>query len=432
MKSDVLPVAVVGGGFSGVITAVQLTRRGVPVMLFDGSGRMGLGVAYSTCEPAHLLNVPSGKMSAWPDRPGDFSDWLRNDGSSFAERRQFGAYLRGILDGAHGVERISSAVAGAERVSDGWLLRLVDGSTRAASALVLANGNQPPAPMSIGASLPPERFVHNPWSEGAAEAVRRVAEEGGEVLILGTGLTMIDTVLSLGAAGYQGRVMALSRRGLLPRAHANHAPAPVDMAEVPQGDLLALWRWLRRRSGEVGFRAAVDALRPFSHALWQGLSEEDQRRFLRHARAWWDVHRHRIAPQVAARLAELVGAGKLEVAAGRLRAVQTYGQQLTVSIGRRGGREEERRVSVIFNCTGPLGDMQRTEDPLLRELLESGEIGIDHLGMGLAVDQASRAGERIWAVGPLTKGTYWEIVAVPDIRGQAAAVAENIKEELAA
>lgn len=430
MRSDPAPVAVVGGGFSGVMTAVQLARAGVPVLLFEGSDRLGLGVAYSTTEPAHLLNVPSGKMSAWPDQPDDFARWLGDDGTSFAERRRFGVYLREILARSDGVQPMSGTVVGADREGGQWQIATDRGATYRASALVLAQGNQPPLPMRVGEEVSPSRFIHNPWSPEAAAAVKRVAEEGGDVLVLGTGLTMIDTVLSLDEAGHRGRILALSRRGLIPRAHAAYQPAPVEAEELPPGDLLATWRWLRKRSGEVGFRAAVDSLRPFSADLWQSFDLEDRRRFLRHARAWWDVHRHRIAPEIAARLAALVAADRLQVVAGRLSAVSEDVDGLDVSFARRGGKMDRRRVSALFNCTGPLGEMRRTRDPLLQQLLGDGTVRIDDLGIGLDVARPGRAGDGVWAVGPLIKGTYWEMVAVPDIRGQAAAVADDIVKEL--
>ncbi len=414
------------------MTAVQLARRGVPSVLIDGSGRMNRGVAYSTPEPVHLLNVPSGKMSAWPDRPADFADWLGDEGDTFAERRAFGRYLGHIAD-AHGdrVERRNVAVTGAHRLDGHWQISLADGSAMHASALVLGNGNQVPAPLGVMTGVPDGLFVNNPWGEDAKAAVSRLGSEGGDVLILGTGLTMIDTVLSLDAAGHRGRVVALSRRGLVPHPHAPHTPAEVAWEQIPAGNLLGLWRWLRRRSAEVGFRAAVDSLRPHSQRLWQSLPERQQRRFLRHARPWWDVHRHRIAPEIGRKLRSLVAEGRLEVVAGRLRSAEPKEGALQVSLTRRGSAEPEHRsFACAFNCTGPLGEMRRNEDPLLQHLLSSGTIRIDHLGMGLSVDRRSRAGERVWAVGPLTKGCYWEIVAVPDIRTQADAVADDIAQEL--
>ena len=219
----------------------------------------------------------------------------------------------------------------------------------------------------------------------------------------------------------------------MPRGHAAHDLVPVELEEVPQGNALALWRWLRRRSALVGWRGAVDALRPHAQALWRGLDDVEQRRFLRHARPYWDVHRHRIAPQVAAQLQAMIAAGRLEVVAGRESAVNEERGVLDVIYSRRGAPANGRgEFAAVFNCTGPLGAMARTCDPLLRQVIAGGLVVVDRLGMGLDVDGHSCAGERVWALGPLTKGAFWEIVAVPDIRGQVAQVADDIAKELAA
>jgi uncharacterized NAD(P)/FAD-binding protein YdhS len=244
---------------------------------------------------------------------------------------------------------------------------------------------------------------------------------------------MVDLVLSLESAGHRGKIVALSRRGLIPRSHADFDAAPVKCEELPQGDLLALWRWLRRRGAEVGWRAAIDSLRPHSQALWQSLDGERQRRFLRHARPWWDVHRHRVAPQVARTIAQLIGEGRLEIVAGRVISARETEDGLEVDFRRRSaGTGQTMHFAYAFNCTGPLHSIGRTKDPLLRSLFDSGHIRPDHLGIGLDVDDRSRStgADRLWALGPLTKGRYWEIIAVPDIREQAAAVAEDIEKEL--
>jgi uncharacterized NAD(P)/FAD-binding protein YdhS len=242
---------------------------------------------------------------------------------------------------------------------------------------------------------------------------------------------MVDVVLSLDAAGHAGRILAVSRRGQAPRAHAEFQPAPVEIDQVPDANLRAMWRWLRRRSAEFGWRAAVDSLRPHTHRLWQSLDTGEQERFLRHARPWWDVHRHRIAPDVAATVQRLVAEGRLQIAAGRIVSATQTADAIDVWFRRRGAAEaEERRFAYAFNCTGPLHSIARTRDQLLRSLLDGKQVHPDRLGIGLEVDPNSRAGERLWALGPLTKGRYWEIIAVPDIRDQAAAVAEDIGREL--
>jgi uncharacterized NAD(P)/FAD-binding protein YdhS len=295
---------------------------------------------------------------------------------------------------------------------------------------VLAVGNQEPEGLGAFASAG-RRFIRNPWGRDARMAVEELAQTAGDALLVGTGLTMVDLVLSLDSAGFRGRILALSRRGLIPRSHADFEAAPVDMDAISKGSVRALWRWLRRRSGEVGWRAAVDSLRPHSHALWQSLDLQQQRRFMRHARPWWDVHRHRIAPEVAATVARMVAEDRLEVVAGRVIAAREVENGLEIDYRRRGAhRVQAGRFAYAFNCTGPLHSMARTTDPLLRSLLDTSEVRPDELGIGLDVDENSRAGERLWALGPLTKGRYWEIIAVPDIREQAATVADDIEREL--
>ena len=429
-------VAIVGAGYSGTMLAAELARRGVRSLLLEGGGREGRGTAFSTLESAHLLNVPAAKMSAWSDEPHHFARVVEaagGTGKDFVERRMFGRYLRGILDEAVAsglVEVVQARAASARRDGDSWRISVDGGGDVAADALALAQGNQPPEPLrgteQLGAC-----FVNNPWVAESAEAIARVAASNGDALIVGTGLTMVDMVLSLDAAGHRGRIVALSRRGQIPRAHADFEPAPVELDAIPPGNVAALWRWLRRRAGEVGWRAAVDSLRPHSHAIWQAFGARERERFLRHARPWWDVHRHRIAPQVAAQIAGMVGEGRLEIVAGRIGSMRKTDSKIEVEISRRGRPSSEvRTFAAAFNCTGPLGTIKRTRDPLLKQMLDDGLIAADDLGMGLAVDGGSRAGEGLWALGPLTKGAYWEIVAVPDIRGQAAAVADDIAAEL--
>jgi uncharacterized NAD(P)/FAD-binding protein YdhS len=438
----IFDVAVVGGGFSGTMLAAQLARRGISSALIDGSGRIGRGIAYSTREPAHVLNVFAEVMGAWPEDPEEFARLVEAEGGNardFVERRRFGRYMDTILaeatrDGV--VTPVEAMAVSATRDEAGWAIGLDDGSTLSARALVLAAGNQEPAPLVVAKGISPQRFINNPWGPEARAADERLAGSDRSVLLIGTGLTAVDHILSLDAGGHRGRITALSRRGQLPRGHIAYEPAPVERDEVPMGSVLKLWRWLRRRTAEGSWRAAVDALRPHSSAIWQAFGEEEQRRFLRHAWPWWSVHRHRIATEVAARIKELVGSGQLEVVAGRVRRMRETAEGVEVEIARRPSTSlgtngiEVRSFDTVVNCTGPLGTMAQTRDPMLRMMLDNGSIKVDRLGIALDVDERNRAGTKVWAMGPMTKGRYWEIIAVPDIRGQAAAVAGDIATEL--
>jgi uncharacterized NAD(P)/FAD-binding protein YdhS len=392
-------------------------------------------VAYSTTEPAHLLNVRAEGMSAWAGEPGHFAKRFEAEGGDshgFAQRRLFGQYLGEILDQAvnsGNVEVAKATAISANRDGDSWRITFDDGTSAEARALVLAIGNQEPEGLGAFVNVG-RRFVRNPWGGEAGEAVGDLARNGGTALLVGTGLTMVDLVLSLNAAGHRGRIVALSRRGLIPRAHAEFDAAPIEAGELPRG-LRGMFRWLRRRSAAVGWRAAVDSLRPHSHPLWQSLDAGEQRRFLRHARPWWDVHRHRIAPEVASTVAGMIADGQLEVVAGRIQAARETAAGIEAEYRRRGTEHKRSETfAYAFNCTGPLHSITRSKDPLLRSLLDAGEVQPDHLGIGLEVSDDCRAGKQLWALGPLTKGRYWEIIAVPDICEQAAAVADDIAREL--
>ena len=439
MKSDrVLPVAIVGGGFSGTMVAAQLARKGIECVLIDGSGRAGHGVAYSTKEPAHVLNVRAEVMSAWPEDLEHFVKVAEAEGGTrrdFVQRRQFGRYLRAVLKEATDtglLQLIERQALEAEPNGDGWSVQLDNGEQVRASALVLAIGNQPPEPLPWGHDS--SRVINNPWGGEALAAFEDLASTNEDVLLVGTGLTAVDAILSLDAAGHRGRIVALSRRGLIPRGHTNDfVPAKFEADEMPHGHVGTLWRWLRKRSAEVGWRSAVDGMRPHSHRLWQALPLEEQKRFARHARPWWDAHRHRIAPEVAQQLHDMIAEGRLEIVAGRIQGVDETEHVLAVSYRRRGTpRISEGRFAYMINCTGPLGTIARTRDELLKGLLADGLARPDQLGIALDVDERSRVAgsKRAWAMGPLTKGRYWEIIAVPDIRGQAAAVADDIAMEL--
>ena len=433
------PVAIIGGGFSGTTLAAQLARRGVVSLLIEGGGRLARGAAYSTTEPVHLLNVRARNMSAFADDPDHFFrrfEALGGDQDGYAQRRFYGAYLEDILEEAKStglVTTIAGEAVLAERDGDVWKVVLADGRALDAAALVLAMGNEAPGGIAALAGLG-ERYVANPWGAEARNVMRAAADSGAAVLIVGTGLTMVDTVVSLDEAGFGGRIVALSRRGLSPRAHAPFEPAPVSLDDVPRGSVGAVLRWLRKRSAKVGWRAAVDSLRPHSHALWADLSLDEQRRFLRHARPWWDVHRHRIAPEIASRIAGLVADGRLEIMAGRVVAAACDdADHIQVEIARRGAATRAERFGTVINCTGPLHAMSRTANPLLRSLLDSGAARSDALDIGLEIEGDARVAgsDRLWAMSTLTKGRYWEITAVPDIRLQTAKIADAIAEELA-
>ncbi|HZG46750.1 MAG TPA: FAD/NAD(P)-binding protein [Allosphingosinicella sp.] len=432
-------VAIVGGGFSGAMLAVHLLRSGARVTLFERHRQPGRGLAYGAADPIHLLNVRAGNMSAYPDEPGHFAAWLEargiaNAAAQFAPRLLFGTYIE---------EQFAAAVAAApdhfthllESVEDletsptGATLVTATGERIEADAAVLALGNlPPPAPPGIDpAALPTGTYWGDPWAPGATDGLG----EADAVLLIGTGLTMVDLALLLEERGFAGRIVALSRRGLVPLAHCDEPPAPDKRIHAPAALDSRLVREVRTRASRIAWRHAVDELRPFSQSLWHTATTAERRRFIRHLRPWWDVHRHRIAPQVAERIHALIGAGRLQTVAGKLAGSEAREGGVTVRWRPRGAADvEEARFTRIINCTGPEGDLPRSPEPLLRNLLTRGAVRPGPIGLGVDADDDARVraadgtlNPRLYAVGPLTRGLWWEIVAVPDIRVQVAEVA---------
>ena len=426
-----LPVAIVGAGFSGTLLAVNLLRLGARVVLIErDEAFLAKGVAYGTRRAEHLLNVRVSNMSAYPDDADHFLRWMGFDtaeqANRFVHRLTYGHYVHEQFVAALAAAPDRLRVIGKEALAlrdegDAVAVALAGGETVRARAAVLALGNFPPPPFPPFAGLPESLYFANPWHPGATENLDTVEH----ILLLGTGLTAIDMVLSLETAGYRGKITALSRRGLSPRAHADRGPV-VGAVACPEARGSRLVRHVRDRVRYVGWRAAIDELRPHTQSLWRRHDEAAQRRFLRHLRPWWDVHRHRLAPRVAERIAALEAEGRLEFLAGKVNGAHEAKEPVQVVWRPRGAPEEQSlTVGRIINCTGPAGDVTRATLPLLRDLLAAGRIRPDVHRLGLDVDHSGRvknAGgrpqDRLFAVGPITKGEAWEIIAVPDIRRQ--------------
>jgi uncharacterized NAD(P)/FAD-binding protein YdhS len=445
-------IAIVGAGFSGTLLALHLLRRCPPptkLVLIERNSQFGRGLAYATGNPSHILNVPAARMSAFHDRPDDFLTWLTSQpemsGSgphSFAPRRMFGAYIRALLNdemkrsGRERLELVRGAVTDLDRSASPLVLTLERDRTIAADFAVLATGNFPPEPIPAGdpGFYDTAFYRPDPW---AADALTGL-DPDSPVLLLGTGLTMVDATISLLDQGHRGPIHALSRRGLLPRRHATVPAHAMDHAPFPTS-VNALTRFLRtetRRAAAAGggWQPIIDELRPFTVDVWQTMSLRDRARFLRHLRPWWDVHRHRMAAEVAGRIEAARANGRLSILAGRVRTYAVQGNQVRVTYKPRG--EEQLAIvdtARVVNCAGPGADYDRISDPLIRALLQRGVIRPDPLRLGLDVtancallNSDGAISRRLFAVGPVTKGAFWEMTAVPDIRRQTEKLAEYL------
>lgn len=440
-------VLVVGGGAGAIALAHHLNQCGGPTPTLVEARAWG-GPAYTTTSPSHLLNVPAGRMGLNPQDPSDFLAWWRESepeaqAGAFVPRSRYGRYLGSVLDGllvSGRVRTVSGEVLGLDRTQDGWLASLADGQKLAARQVVLAPGPFPPAhPPTLSPALmkeAPGRYVSDPWRSGPLPPLPPEAP----VALVGTGLTAIDLALALADAGHRGPLWLLGRRGLLPRAHAA-GPLPPAPAALTVGDRLPLSQAvaaLRRAAREApgGWHAAVDALRASTPELWASWSEAERRRFLRHARPFWEAHRHRMAPQVAERVQGELDTGRWRLVSGRLLGIEALNQApdapLTVRLRPRGASEGlALQVARLYNATGPEADARRLERPLVRGLLAAGLVAADPLGLGLAtghqgelLDAQGQPSPGLWALGALRKGRLWESTALPELRAQAAALAQ--------
>lgn len=425
---------VIGGGCSGTLAAIHLLRStDRHVVVAEEGPALGRGLAYGTTNPVHLLNSPAGTMSVAGTTPDDFTAWCRrrdpeSHDRSFAPRAWYGAYLGERLAAAAAANpgrlEVHSGRVRSLRLARGRRPVVVDsgGRQRVVDGAVLAVGHAPPAdPQWATALRGHPRYVTDPW--GQPGAVDRVPTDG-PVLLVGTGLTAVDVALSLGASGAE--LVAVSRRGLLPQAHSAQVPAPVPALNPEVCDGIApLIRYVRAAAAAgPDWRVVVDALRPAVDDIWQRLSPPCRDRFLRHAARYWEVHRHRMAPPIAAEVARLIGAGRFTASAGRVALRCASAEAITLTVD-----GAERRFAAVLNCTGPGSPLRQ---PLVAAMLASGSARSDPHGLGLdtdadgrLLDAAGRAWPGVYVLGPARRGRLWETTAVPEIRAQAERLAAS-------
>jgi uncharacterized NAD(P)/FAD-binding protein YdhS len=446
-----LKLVICGGGPAAILllqSLKQRTRRAVDVTILEPRSRLGVGVAYSTNCPTHLLNTRACNMSATDD-PDDFVRWLKSERprrvlnwtrEDFAPRSYFADYLQARLADIRAttnlkVSWLHSSADSITQHGQGWEVIPAHGEPIVADVVVLATGNEPPR--ILGRNLPPavqRRVVEDPWD------VEQKAEISADVpvLLAGTSLTAIDIATELLQKGHTAQIFAVSRRGLLPRSHGPIAAASEGFVHALPSSLRDVVRYVRELSANDPrgdkWRRVFAELRGIAPSLWRNWTVAERRRFLRHVRPFWDAHRHRVAPRVHAKIERAIASGQLKIVRGRIDAIEQHPSRdgLRVSV-RHGHATRTLDVARIVNCTGPESHPGRTSNPLLQGLIGDNIARPDSLGLGLAVDSESRvigpngsAHPALFAVGSLTRGTRWEVTAIPEMREQANSVVRKV------
>jgi uncharacterized NAD(P)/FAD-binding protein YdhS len=442
-KSSPERIAIVGSGFSGIMTAVNLARlstRPLQLTVINSRRPAGRGVAYSTRRPEHLLNVAARNMSAFRDEPDHFLRWLRTRSEfdsmpeielreRFIPRMVYGDYLRSIMH-----HHLQSGDGRTPVTTD---VRLADGTGVEADRVVLATGNEPPADLPGSEALAGHpAWMADPWQP----LEKRLPGQGETIVILGTGLTTVDVIISLRALGWMDSIHAISRHGWFPHSHfrgieyPDFPPAGVDLTDLGLEKLVALVQQhcsiLHERNANPAI--IVDKLRPHTQRIWSRFTREERLAFARKYAARWNIFRHRIAPDIHAQITSSQLTGQLQIHASSIERVETSGSQIVVHLG----NGESQTGNLVINATGPVTKLSASRSAFLQNVLRRGLVAPDDTDMGLRVDLdhtiISGDGERsrlLLALGPLLRGTLWETIAVPELRAQAKRVAETLLEQ---
>ena len=460
-------VIIIGAGASAVSLCQAIADAGTAATITVIGPRASWyrGTAYGVGAREHLLNVVAGNMSIRPHMPTDFVDFLRiradytdtDDktlAKAFLPRRVFGDYLEACAQRA--TEQLTAnggsilwIDATVTNISLEKRVTLDNGQTLDANDVIVATGNQLPA----APWLQPTAQISTAWQAQPWQLHRNVIKQTTlPIVLIGAGLTMVDSYLELRARDVHNPILAISRHGLPPLAHtqSKHCDSltsiginPADFAAqmVSAKRLTAqctLAFAVLRQLREIGCHGAplATALRPVISLIWQQWTLREKQRFVRHLTSRWNQLRH-LVPEV---LMEQLAA--LELHAGWIESISVTNDadSLSVNYRLRDGEQCAIRAALVINCTGPQLNLGMLPQHPLHNLLQEGKLAADPLGLGITVDVStlemlSTDGTKLsgmYALGALLRGTLWECTSIPDIRDQAALISKHLGEKIEA
>jgi uncharacterized NAD(P)/FAD-binding protein YdhS len=445
-ESPMTKIAIIGAGLSGRLLAMNLVQQGtsaLSIRMIDRGGARYMGPAYSNEADYLLLNVPAAKMGAFSEDPEHFLMWAQERGvragrSDFLPRRLFRDYIVDLMREALQArtsgplfEHVCGEVTDIETEGGCATIHVEAEELFVVNKGILALGNFPPRHPSIEnrKALHSGRYVRDPWAPGVLAPLSR----GDNVILIGSGQTMVDLAVALYRRGHKGRIIALSRHGLPPLAHRGFESYESFFAEIKDPKrILDIFRIVRKhldRAKAMGIdeRAVIDSLRPDTQMLWSGIHNDEKRRFLRHLFRYWEIIRSRIPPESEAIIARMRDSGQFTVIAGRIRNFVETETALEVQYVPRGRTTQEvERAALAINCIGPESNYSRVDQPLVRNLMERGlirpgpaNLGMDALPNGAVIGRDGRSSDVLYTLGSTMRGVLWEVIAVPEIRVQA-------------
>jgi len=449
--------AIIGAGFSGTVAAIEFLNRAqdkANLIIINRLGLMARGLAYGTNSPQHLLNVPAGNMTALVDDPDSFLEYCQAQdptvtASSFISRKIYGEYLESLLKDAikraeHRVKTIQiiAEVTRLQISDSAAMIELDSGELIQADHVALTFGHFPPStPPGLEPITGTHHYHRDPWEQSPGLPV----DKNASILLMGSGLTAVDVVTNLMKSAHAGKIYMLSRRGLLPKAHRvsrGHASASTRIKDLLLEATPSTLEYLKILRKEISFKSKegvdwrdiIGSIRPITATLWKRLPDAERRRFLRHVQSYWDVHRHRVAPETYRVFEEALKSGQLVPIAGRIESITLEDGLISARVSeRRKERKRDLSVDLVVNCTGPTSNLKKISNTLIKQLLDDGLILSDSLGLGVCVDEhyslknrLNQTNQRLSYVGPMLKAEHWELTAVPELREAARAVAISV------
>lgn len=474
-QSKQLSIAIIGGGFAGVATLAHLIAQAKPatnLFLIEKSNYLAKGVAYGTECSWHPLNVRALEMGALDGMPGDFYSWLRQQEknwrnidpafqsleispNAFLPRKLYASYLsdlfqfclrnaqqRGINCEIIQDEAIDADYDPSQEKID---VSLKSGRHLAVDAMVLALGSPPvkALPFETADLLHNPHYTRNPWTPHFDSLLNQrssKAHDKSHLILIGSGLTAVDTLFTLKANGFRGSIDVISTQGRFPCGNTAEALPPITLQgleNLPKKNLNLL-RFLRKEIAAAekqgqNWRQIINALRPFTSTIWQFLPLSEKRQFLRHLFPIWNIHRHRMSPESASLLESFCKEKSLKISAGFVKSMKGTSKGLEIEFfPKNSGKKKILHADYAINCTGPNYNVLEREDELVQNLLKKKLVVPDELGLGFrlatTIELESEAQGKIYALGSLLFGEKFETTAVPEIRQQASAIAHHILE----